>query len=74
MQGKKVTLIDDDAYVVGLAYFPSDYGNPSKSIGKVAQSFTMKGSQLYNCKLFSTIIQQLCWYNVVGKPVMENSM
>lgn len=25
MQGKKVTLIDDDAYVVGLAYFPSDY-------------------------------------------------
>ena len=25
MQGKKVTLTDEDAYVVGLAYFPSDY-------------------------------------------------
>ena len=25
MQGKKVTLIDEDAYVLGLAYFPSDY-------------------------------------------------
>ena len=25
IQGKKVTLIDEDAYVVGLAYFPPDY-------------------------------------------------
>ena len=44
-----------------------------KSIPKHWKSSMMKDSQLHNCK-FLTIIIQPCWYNIVGKPVMENSM
>ena len=38
-----------------------------------SNNFTMKNSQVYNYWKSLTVIQS-CWYNIIGKPVMENLM
>jgi len=41
------------------------------SIGKATQNFTMKGSLF---TIVGKISPSLCWYNIVGKVMMENLM